>query len=53
MRILFAVQGRYGERVAENVRANGPAQGTLSQKCAGPVNCILDPVSGAEQSPFY
>ncbi|MBF8258300.1 MAG: hypothetical protein HW377_674 [Actinobacteria bacterium] len=25
MRILFSVQGRYGERTAENVRANGPA----------------------------
>lgn len=25
MRILFSVQGRYGERIAENVRANGPA----------------------------
>ena len=24
MRILFSVQGRYGERVAENVRSNGP-----------------------------
>lgn len=24
MRILFAVQGRYGERIAGNVRANGP-----------------------------
>jgi hypothetical protein len=26
MKILFAVQGRFGERVAENVRANGPAE---------------------------
>ncbi|MGE5190108.1 MAG: DUF166 domain-containing protein [Gemmatimonadota bacterium] len=25
MRILFSVQGRYGERIAANVRANGPA----------------------------
>lgn len=25
MKILFSVQGRYGERVAENVRENGPA----------------------------
>jgi hypothetical protein len=26
MKILFSVQGRYGERVAENVRANGPKE---------------------------
>ena len=26
MKILFSVQGRYGERIAENVRANGPAE---------------------------
>lgn len=26
MKVLFSVQGRYGERVAENVRANGPAE---------------------------
>jgi len=26
MKILFSVQGRYGERVAENVRVNGPKE---------------------------
>lgn len=30
MKILFSVQGRYGERVAENVRANGPKEWDVS-----------------------